>query len=74
VTASDISRIIHSYQQNPDVAGVLSTGQRIALAIAMCDASLLPPGYERPIDAWRRLPPAEFAAIQEGVLLSAVAA
>jgi hypothetical protein len=74
VTASDISQLIRSYQRNPDIAGVLSTGQRILLAIAMCDASLLPPGYEDPLDAWRRLPPDEVADLREGVLLSRAAA
>lgn len=74
MTASELSQIIRSYQRNADAAGVLSTGQRILLAFAMCDASLLPPGYEDPFDAWRRLAPAEIAATQDGVLLAAVAA
>ncbi|GAB3757303.1 hypothetical protein GCM10028796_01240 [Ramlibacter monticola] len=74
MTASELSQIIRSYQRNPRIAGVLSTGERILLAIAMCDASLLPPGYEQPQDAWRRLPAHEIAEIQKAVLLSAVAA
>lgn len=74
MTASELSQIIRSYQRNADAAGVLSTGQRILLAIAMCDASLLPPGYEDPFDAWRRLPPDEIAIIRDGILMSAAAA
>ncbi|WP_298924524.1 hypothetical protein [uncultured Ramlibacter sp.] len=74
MTAPELSQIIRSYQRNPNLAGVLSTGQRILLAIAMCDAALLPPGYETPLDAWRRLTPDEAAALQQGVLLSGAAA
>jgi hypothetical protein len=62
--------MIRSYQRNPDLAEVLSTGQRILLAIAMCDSSLLPPGYQHPVDAWRRLAPQEITGLREAVLLS----
>ncbi len=73
MTASELSEIILSFRRNADVAGVLSTGQRILLAMAMCDASLLPPGYEDPFDAWQRLSPDEIATIRSGVLLSGAA-
>lgn len=69
MTATEIARIIRSYQQNPRSAEVLSTGQRILLALAMCDPSNLPRGYESPLDAWQRLAPHEAAALREGVLL-----
>lgn len=73
MTASDFSQIIRSYRRNPDVAGVLSAGQRIMLAIAMCDASLLPQGYEDPVDAWRRIAPEEASVLREGMILASAA-